>query len=228
MSKQLRISGAFSIAAMLMVTLFTAHGSGAAAHTPLALSSQTETSQTSSPQSVETVATPDSSSPRFVSQPVVQPLAPAGQAADNSDADLADNADSLRELVADQTVPTEMSSELKCLAGAVYFESKGETLEGQLAVARVIVARSKSGRFPASYCGVVYQRSQFSFVHGDSMPSINSGSPLWANAEKIAMIAHEGTWQSPVEGALFFHAARVSPNWRLTKLARIDNHIFYR
>ena len=43
-----------------------------------------------------------------------------------------------------------------------------------------------------------------------------------------AQIAHEGTWRSPVEGALFFHAAYVSPGWRLTRVGRIDNHVFYR
>src|SRR3546814_1697830 len=66
--------------------------------------------------------------------------------------------------------------ELRCLAGAVYFESRGESLAGQLAVAHVIINRAESGRFPSSYCGVVHQRSQFSFVRGGKMPSIRESS----------------------------------------------------
>ena len=134
----------------------------------------------------------------------------------------------LAALVSAQPQPTELSRELNCLAGAVYFEAKSESLAGQLAVGRVVIARSRSGRFPNSYCGVVYQRSQFSFVRGNAMPTLDHGSRQWRNAVAIAQIAHADAWHSPVEGALFFHAARVSPNWRLTKVARIDNHVFYR
>ena len=50
----------------------------------------------------------------------------------------------------------------------------------------------------------------------------------WKNAVAIAQIAHSNAWASPVEGALFFHAARVSPAWRLARMARVENHIFYR
>ena len=121
-----------------------------------------------------------------------------------------------------------MSRELNCLAGAIYFESKGESLEGQLAVGRVIIARTKSGRFPASYCGVVFQPSQFSFIRGNAMPGINKGSQDWREAVAVAEIADAGTWQSPVEGAISFHAASVSPGWRLKRVARVGNHIFYR
>ena len=139
-----------------------------------------------------------------------------------------DKPESLAELVATQAEPAELTSEMECLAGAIYFEAKSETLAGQLAVGRVIVARAKSGRFPTSYCGVVYQPSQFSFVRGRSMPAIPKGSKAWKNAVAVAQIAHENSWSSPVEGALFFHAAYVSPGWRLTRIARVDNHVFYR
>ena len=117
---------------------------------------------------------------------------------------------------------------MQCLAGAIYFEAKSETLAGQLAVGRVVVARAKSGRFPTSYCGVVYQPSQFSFVRGGSMPAIPKGSKAWKNAVAVAKIAHENSWSSPVEGALFFHAAYVDPDWRLRRVGRVDNHVFYR
>lgn len=138
------------------------------------------------------------------------------------------SASSLAELVRNQDVDDALSAEERCLAGAVYFESKGESLPGQLAVARVVMARAKSGRFPSTLCGVVYQKSQFSFVRGGAMPPIATGSNHWRNAVAISKIALNGSWKSPVEGALFFHARHVSPGWRLTRLGSIDNHIFYR
>lgn len=134
---------------------------------------------------------------------------------------------SLAKLVAAQ--PTgELSRELECLAGAVYFEAKSESLAGQLAVGRVIVNRARSGRFPASYCGVVFQHSQFSFIRGNAMPAIARSSRSWRTATAIAQIAHNGSWASAAEGALYFHARRVSPNWKLTRVAQVDSHIFFR
>jgi spore germination cell wall hydrolase CwlJ-like protein len=122
----------------------------------------------------------------------------------------------------------DLTRELECLAGAIYFEAKSESLEGQLAVGRVVINRAKSGRFPASYCGVVYQRSQFSFIRGGAMPPINRASRDWREAVAMARIADANAYPSVAEGALFFHATRVSPNWRLTRVARVDNHVFYR
>jgi spore germination cell wall hydrolase CwlJ-like protein len=203
-STKLNRASALAVAASLTMILVSANGSGAAAETKVPALLQPEAP-------IQTI-----------SQPVIQPLPLS------SDEGVADDADSLAELVADQPQPEELSHELNCLAGAIYFESKGESLEGQLAVGRVIVARTKSGRFPETYCGVVYQPSQFSFVRGKSMPAIAKASRHWRNAVAIAQIAHEGTWRSPVEGALFFHAAYVSPGWRLKRMARIDNHVFYR
>ncbi|QTD54750.1 cell wall hydrolase [Parasphingorhabdus cellanae] len=139
-----------------------------------------------------------------------------------------DGASSLRQLVKQQSVDGALSEEMQCLAGTVYFESKGETLAGQLAVARVVMARAASSRFPDSLCGVVYQRKQFSFIRGGKMPRINKGHRHWRNAVAIAKIAMNDGWKSPVEGALFFHARYVSPGWRLKRMATIDNHIFYR
>jgi len=144
-------------------------------------------------------------------------------------ADFVNNgAGSLRALVRQQSTTGALNAEMQCLAGTVYFESKGESLQGQLAVARVVMARAKSSRFPNSICGVVYQRKQFSFVRGGKMPRINKGHQHWRNAVAISKIAMNDAWKSPVEGALFFHARYVSPGWRLTRMATIDNHIFYR
>jgi spore germination cell wall hydrolase CwlJ-like protein len=138
------------------------------------------------------------------------------------------SASNLTELVRNHGGAGQVDAETHCLAGAVYFESKGESLAGQLAVARVVLARTKSGRFPSTICGVVYQPSQFSFVRGRSMPRIDTGSQNWRNAVAISKIALDGSWKSPVEGALFFHARYVSPGWKLKRIGTIDNHVFYR
>jgi N-acetylmuramoyl-L-alanine amidase len=120
------------------------------------------------------------------------------------------------------------SDELECLASAIYFESKSESLKGQLAVGHVIANRAASGRFPSSYCGVVYQRSQFSFVRGRSMPPIARSGMQWKNAVAIARIVDQKLAPTPVSKALFFHARRVSPGWRLKRVATLGNHVFYR
>lgn len=138
------------------------------------------------------------------------------------------SASSLTELVGAHDADDDLSKEERCLAGAVYFESKGESLTGQLAVARVILARANSGRFPTTLCGVVFQKSQFSFVRGSDMPPIRTSSVDWREAVAISKIALNDKWKSPVEGALFFHARHVSPGWRLTRIGSVDNHIFYR
>jgi hypothetical protein len=140
----------------------------------------------------------------------------------------ATTASSLTHLVRTQDMDDSLSKEERCLASAVYFEARGETLAGQLAVARVVLARANSGRFPTTLCGVVFQKGQFSFVRGARLPSIQTDSVHWRNAVAITNIALDNKWKSPVEGALFFHARHVSPGWRLTRIGSVDNHIFYR
>ncbi len=214
MSKKLNSASAIAMVATTLTILIGADGSGAAAQS-------TADTVRDQPASVEFVATPVvqavPETPEIQTRPV--PVAPPAPQV---------SARSLAALVSAQPQPGELSRELQCLAGAVYFEAKSESLSGQLAVGRVVVARSKSGRFPNSYCGVVYQPSQFSFVRGHSMPRINRSSQDWRDAVAIAQISHAGTWQSPVEGALYFHAAYVSPGWRLRRVGRVENHIFYR
>ena len=174
--------------------------------------------------------------PVFISEEVVQPL-PETEKTDSdlaADADQAaaafENAKSLRELVAEVDAPRTMSRELECLAGAVYFESRGEPIEGQLAVAQVIVNRTESSAFPSDYCGVVTQRSQFSFVKNGCIPTRRSNAGAWERARKIARIAHEGLWDSEARDSLYFHATYVRPRWARTKQARatIKSHVFYR
>lgn len=169
---------------------------------------------------------PDGSLPTEISNPDTGPT-PIEDAIADADATKIEAA-SLGELVLKMPIPDSLDAETRCLAGTIYFESKGEPLTGQLAVGRVVLNRVDSPRFPNSICGVVYQRSQFSFVRGGKMPHINTSSQSWRNAVAVAQIARDKLWKNTAKGALFFHASRVSPNWRLTRVAQIDNHIFYR
>ena len=157
------------------------------------------------------------------------PLGPqADEPLDEQATDTARPSGDLASMVAQLRSSDPGSRELECLAGAVYFESKSESLKGQLAVGHVIANRAASGRFPSTYCGVVYQRSQFSFVRGHSMPPIARSGLQWKNAVAIAKIVDQGLQPTPVSKALFFHARRVSPGWHLTRVATLGNHVFYR
>jgi spore germination cell wall hydrolase CwlJ-like protein len=149
--------------------------------------------------------------------------------ADQADeADTVDRSQTLSEMVADLRGSEAGSRELECLATGVYFESKSEALAGQLAVGQVIANRAESRRYPSTYCGVILQRGQFSFVHGHRLPTVSHSSKQWQTAVAIAKIVDQDLKDSAVGDALFFHARRVSPNWHRTRVASIGNHIFYR
>ncbi len=140
-----------------------------------------------------------------------------------------DRSEGLAAMVADLRGPEAGSQELDCLATGIYFESKSEPLAGQLAVGQVIANRAQSGgRFPSTYCGVLFQRGQFSFVHGHSLPHVSHDNRQWQTAVAIAKIVDEGLKDSAVGNALFFHARYVSPGWRLKRVASIGNHVFFR
>jgi len=116
-------------------------------------------------------------------------------------------------------------ADMRCLATAVYFESRGELLEGQLAVAEVIINRVESGHYASSVCGVVNQRGQFSF---DRSRSPAPGRD-WRIAQAIARIATDNMWHPVAPRANSFHAARLAPGWRgKVRVAQIGNHVFYR
>ncbi len=134
---------------------------------------------------------------------------------------------SLAAAVAAQDMGGAMSDELECLADAVYFESKGEPLAGQLAVAEVILNRTTSGRFQATICSVVKQPGQFSFVRGGRIPDAPEGRQ-YRTATAIAKVALADAWDSPASKALYFHARRVSPGWNRARVATIGNHVFFR
>ena len=171
--------------------------------------------------------------------PKGQPVLVAPEAPETPDADVQHEtsdaapavkpAGDLASMVAELRAPEAGSRELDCLATGIYFESKGEPLAGQLAVGRVIANRASSGgRFPSTYCGVLFQRGQFSFVHGGRLPSVAHSNRQWQTAVAIAKIVDQRLQESSVGNALFFHARYVSPGWGMHRVASIGNHVFYR
>jgi len=123
-----------------------------------------------------------------------------------------------------------LDEQANCLATAVYFEARGETLEGQLAVARVVMNRASSGKYPPDWCSVVKQPWQFSFVRHGEFPTIDTQSAAWARAQGVARLAIANVVPSVEQDVLWYHATYVAPSWgrRLSMVERIGAHIFYR
>ena len=141
----------------------------------------------------------------------------------------APQARSLDALVADHAAAETDGAEQDCLANAVYFEARGESLQGQLAVAEVVINRAASGRYPPRSCGVVVQPAQFSFVRRGRIPQADRGSDAWRRAVAVARIAKARMMPRVLPAScLWYHASYVSPGWgrRLAQSARIGLHIF--
>jgi spore germination cell wall hydrolase CwlJ-like protein len=137
---------------------------------------------------------------------------------------------------ADMIDPDNLSKEQRCLAEAVYFEARSESEEGQAAVAQVVLNRVRSGLYPSSICGVVYQNRhrhlacQFTFAcEGKALRTNDTES--WDAAKRVAGAVLEGkTYLTDVGGATHYHANYVKPYWarRLKKMDVIGRHIFYK
>jgi N-acetylmuramoyl-L-alanine amidase len=125
-----------------------------------------------------------------------------------------------------------LSEEANCIAVAVYHEARGESLEGQLAVARVIMNRAASGKYPPSWCGTVKQPWQFSFVNPRTglYPYIDESSAAWKKALGVTRLAISNAYPTLSTDVLWYHADYVSPSWgrRLSRVDKIGTHIFYR
>ncbi|HEX4158364.1 MAG TPA: cell wall hydrolase [Rhizomicrobium sp.] len=130
-----------------------------------------------------------------------------------------------------------MLAEQRCLAEAMYYEARGEGLDGQKAIAEVVFHRMRTSGFPHSICGVVYQGAasghgcQFSFAcDGEMVAPKTVGA--WARAKRLAGRILTGLVQlgDMTEDAIAFHAVAVQPGWgdHLVRTIQIGNHIFYR
>ncbi|WP_447727734.1 cell wall hydrolase [Sphingomonas koreensis] len=216
----------FSARAAIIAAVTLAFAAGIGATAP-GVARQAETAPSASnntpdlqqvPTMAEALADLEANAPAAPTQAVAQ--TPVN---DGDDADYA----TLAAAVAAQPLAVD-DEELNCLAIGVYYESKGEPLEGQLAVAEVILNRAESGRFPRSVCGVLKQRGQFSFVRGGQLPQPPEGVRAWKTALAVAKVARGDMWDSRVSNALYFHARYVSPGWRRARVGSVGNHIFYR
>ncbi|QQR36241.1 cell wall hydrolase [Devosia oryziradicis] len=132
------------------------------------------------------------------------------------------------------------NAERDCLAQAIYHEARGESEVGQLAVANVIVNRARSGKFPSTLCGVIYQnaekgyhRCQFTFAC-DGRSDAPGERRAWARSAALAQDVYAefalGDAVGAIPGsALYYHTTNVRPNWANTysAVARIGSHIFY-
>jgi hypothetical protein len=136
---------------------------------------------------------------------------------------------SLGELVEAFAADADPDGDQDCLANAVYFEARSEPIEGQLAVAQVVMNRAASGIYPAGLCDVIKQPAQFSFIRHGNIPRADKNSTAWRKAVAIAHIAKERLATELAPNILWYHAAYVSPSWgrRLSRQTRIGLHIFY-
>jgi spore germination cell wall hydrolase CwlJ-like protein len=125
--------------------------------------------------------------------------------------------------------------EQRCLAAAVYFEARGESIAGQRAVAQVVLNRVKAPSYPSTVCGVVYQnkkwrnRCQFSFAC-DGIRDKVTDKKSYAQAQKVAKNVTSGkAWSRDIGSSTHYHATYVSPKWakKMKRMTKIGRHIFY-
>ena len=130
------------------------------------------------------------------------------------------------------------ATELKCLATAIYFEARGESEKGQIAVAQVVLNRLKNPAYPNTICGVVYQnknkrnRCQFSFAC-DGITDRISDKRSWAMSQALArrVLNDDRTlYMADIGAATHYHATYVKPRWArsMKRMDKIGRHIFYK
>jgi spore germination cell wall hydrolase CwlJ-like protein len=130
---------------------------------------------------------------------------------------------------------TDRSRAVDCLASAIYYEAGRESVEGQRAVAQVVLNRVRHPAYPKTVCGVVFQGAglptgcQFTFTCDGALSRAPSAAG-WAEARKVAAAALDGYVMRQVGYATHYHAVYVAPYWSpsLIKVANIGEHIFYR
>lgn len=122
-----------------------------------------------------------------------------------------------------------------CLSQAIYYEARGETQRGQVAVAEVIMNRVRSPSYPNSICGVVYQGAerttgcQFTFTCDGSLGQRPRGRG-WVRAQRVATAVMLGYTRPVTQQATHYHTNAVDPVWSsgLVETTKIGTHIFYR
>jgi len=138
--------------------------------------------------------------------------------------------------------------EVECLAKNIYFEARGEPIDGQVAVAYVAVNRKNDERYPGDLCDVIYQgpisswflmernkivplknQCQFSW-YCDGKSDIPVDMWAWGRAMDVAAGVINGIYNDPTDGALWYHNNTIDPQWQFVEFttAEIENHVFYR
>ena len=126
-------------------------------------------------------------------------------------------------------------SQWECLAEALYFEARGESVRGMFAVGEVILNRVDSTRYPDTVCNVVNQGTgrkfacQFTYTC-DGHAEVISEPRAWARVGKVARLLLDGAPRDLTQGATHYHTRAVNPSWArvFTRTAAIDSHLFYR
>lgn len=123
---------------------------------------------------------------------------------------------------------------LECLAVAIFFEARDQPIEGQYAVAEVVMNRVEDPRWPNTICGVVFQRKQFSFTHdgkSDRMEKYTKNDAIeWRAMLQARTIAKQVFDEGYTEmTSTHYHALSVSPSWAkgYKRDGRIGDHVFY-
>ena len=118
--------------------------------------------------------------------------------------------------------------QIGCLALNIYHEARGESIQGQQAVAAVTLNRVNSKKFPSSICSVVWQPKQFSWTHTQKnfFPYENKA---WDSAVKIAKETIAREVDTAYTNILYYHSKTVNPDWSKSKrfIARVGDHLFY-
>ena len=166
---------------------------------------------------------------------LLRPLSPQEATKENSDRPFVSRPDTAASRFVLHADAADRERALTCLAQAVYYEASGEGIDGERAVAQIVLNRLHHPGFPSTVCGVVYQGGdrttgcQFSFVCDGSMQRIPIPT-LWSRSREIAEQALAGKVFAPVGHATHYHADYVLPYWAdsLDKSVQLGHHIFYR
>lgn len=113
-------------------------------------------------------------------------------------------------------------SEEACLAETIYREARGEQFLGRVAVAQVVINRTKDARFPKTICKVVFQPGQFTWTPEYRKPLANADSRM------IARMVMDGSYTIQDFPATYFAQKKLHPAWKVTKVRTIGNHTFYK
>jgi spore germination cell wall hydrolase CwlJ-like protein len=124
-----------------------------------------------------------------------------------------------------------LKHEVDCLTKAIYFEARGESIVGQIAVGLVTINRKNSSLFPSTICKVISQVKpvcQYSwYCKNKSILVPNNKESKIAKALAIDLLTYSR--EDFTLGALFFHSTKINPGWKnLEKTIDIGSHVFYR